>query len=156
MKAKWKLLILCIAIPLIMGELAGFISRKCIIQFSILNKPPLSPPGWLFLIVWTILYILMGFASYFILISNANPNILKKSLKAYGAQLVFNFSWAILFFNFELYFFSFLWLIVLWVLIAITIVLFYKILPLSAYLMIPYILWISFAGYLNFVIILLN
>lgn len=157
MKIKWKLLFLCILIPLIIGVFSGIISGNSIEQFSKMNKPSLSPPGWLFPIVWTILYVLMGIASYLVLVSNnKNQNVLKKALKTYGIQLIFNFFWSIWFFNLNLYFFSFLWLIILWILISITILLFYKISKLSAYLLLPYILWVTFAGYLNLGIAILN
>ncbi len=157
MKIKWKLLFLCILIPLIIGVFSGIISGNSIEQFSKMNKPSLSPPGLLFPIVWTILYVLMGIASYLVLVSNnKNQNVLKKALKTYGIQLIFNFFWSIWFFNLNLYFFSFLWLIILWILISITILLFYKISKLSAYLLLPYILWVTFAGYLNLGIAILN
>lgn len=157
MKIKWKLLFLCILIPLIIGVFSGIISSTSIEQFSKMNKPSLSPPGWLFPIVWTILYVLMGIASYLVLVSNnKNQNVLKKALKTYGIQLIFNFFWSIWFFNLNLYFFSFLWLIILWILISITILLFYKISKLSAYLLLPYILWVTFAVYLNLGIAILN
>lgn len=157
MKFKWNLLILCIAIPLIVGGLSGIIVGKSIEQFLLIKKPPLSPPGWIFPIVWTVLFILMGIASYLVIVSsNRGQDTLIKSLKVYGIQLIFNFFWSIWFFNFNLYFFSFIWLITLWILIFITIILFYKISKFSAYLMIPYIIWVTFAGYLNLGIALLN
>lgn len=126
------------------------------IAFDELNKPYLSPPGWLFPIVWTILYILMGLASYIIITSSSDGNKTKTALKIYGLQLLFNFFWPTLFFNLNLYFFSFLWLIILWLLILITIVLFYKISKTAAYLMVPYLLWVTFASHLNFSVALLN
>ncbi len=156
MKIKWKKLILSIAIPLAVGGLSGLISSDGIAMFSYINKPKISPPGWLFPIVWTILYIIMGLASYIVAMSNANELSTKNALKVYVLQLVFNFFWSILFFNFNLFFFSFLWLIILWLLIFITTILFYSISMPAAYLMVPYLLWVTFAGYLNFSIALLN
>ena len=156
MKIKWKGLILSIAIPLIVGGLAGLISRGGMMTFDKLNKPYLSPPGWLFPIIWTILYILMGLASYIIITSGSNGNKTKTALKTYGIQLLFNFFWPIFFFNLNLYFFSFLWLVILWILILITTILFYKISKLAAYLILPYLLWVTFASYLNISIALLN
>ena len=156
MKIKWKTLLLCIAIPLLMGGLAGLISRGSMSTFAALNQPPLSPPGWLFPVAWTILYTMMGVASYMILTSGAPQDNIGKAIKRYGWQLLFNFFWTFWFFNLQLYFFSFIWLIALWLLILATIVSFSHISKLAAYLMIPYLLWVTFAGYLNLGIALLN
>ncbi len=121
--------------------------------FQSLNKPALSPPGWLFPVVWTVLYILMGIASYLVLTSG-QPN--RAALTVYGIQLVFNFFWSIIFFNLESYLFAFIWLVFLWILIFTTMILFYRISKPAGYLLLPYLLWVTFAGYLNFCIYLLN
>lgn len=156
MKINWKILFICIAIPLITGGVAGFISRNSMNAFAALNKPPLSPPGLLFPIVWTILYLLMGIASYLILTSDAPQKDVGIALKLYFIQLFFNFLWPILFFQLELYFFAFIWLVVLWLLILATIISFSRISKPAAYLMVPYLLWVTFAGYLNLGIAILN
>lgn len=153
MKIQWKKLILCIALPLVVGGLAGLLTRGSMETFQSLNKPALSPPGWLFPIAWTILYILMGIASYLVLTSG-KPN--RTALVVYVIQLVFNFFWSIIFFNFEAYLFSFIWLIILWILIFATMILFFRISEPSGYLLLPYLMWVTFAGYLNFYIYLLN
>lgn len=153
MKIQWKKLILCIAIPLAAGGLAGLLIRNSMETFQSLNKPALSPPGWLFPVVWTILYILMGIASYLVLVSG-KPN--RSALSVYGIQLIFNFFWSIIFFNFEAYLFSFVWLIILWVLILATMILFFRVSEPAGYLLLPYLLWVTFAGYLNLYIYLLN
>ena len=153
MKIQWKKLILCIAIPLAAGGLAGLLIRNSMETFQSLNKPALSPPGWLFPVVWTILYILMGIASYLVLVSG-KPN--RSALSVYGTQLIFNFFWSIIFFNFEAYLFSFVWLIILWVLILATMILFFRVSEPAGYLLLPYLLWVTFAGYLNLYIYLLN
>lgn len=124
--------------------------------FEQINKPPLSPPGWLFPVVWTVLYISMGIASYLVLESDSSHKDIINALTFYGVQLFFNFLWSILFFNFSLYGIAFIWLLILWVLIIMTTVLFGKISKLSALLLIPYFLWVTFAGYLNFGIAVLN
>lgn len=155
MKIQWKKLIVCIAIPLAVGGISGFLTRESFKNFAILNKPPFSPPGWLFPVVWTILYVLMGIASYLVL-SAEKPFRVRTALTVYGVQLAFNFLWSIIFFNFELYLFAFVWLVLLWILILITTVLFYRISKPAGYLLIPYLLWVTFAGYLNFGIFLLN
>lgn len=153
MKIQWKNLITCIAIPLAVGSLSALLTRNSMETFASINKPALSPPGWLFPVVWTILYILMGIASYLVLTSG-KPNT--AALTVYGIQLVFNFFWSIIFFNLELYLFAFIWLVLLWLLILITTLLFYQISKPAGYLMLPYLLWVTFAGYLNFSIYLLN
>lgn len=156
MKIKWKTLILCILVPLAVGAIAAYISKDSIAIFENLVKPPLSPPGNIFPIVWTILYVLMGIASYIILASSASQDEINKAMRLYSLQLFFNFFWTFLFFNLQLYTLSFLWLLVLWVLILLTILSFSRISKTAAYLLIPYLLWVSFAGYLNLGIALLN
>ena len=155
MKIQWKKLIICIAIPLLVGGLAALITMGSMESFALLNKPPLSPPVWLFPVVWTILYILMGIASYLVYTS-PQPYRSKTSLTVYGVQLFFNFFWSIIFFNLEMYLFAFIWLVILWLLILVTTVLFYRIEKSAGYLMIPYLIWVTFAGYLNLGIYILN
>ena len=153
LKIQWKKLIACIAIPLAVGGLSALLTRSSMESFEALNKPPLSPPGWLFPVVWTILFILMGIASYLVVVST-KPN--RSALTVYGVQLFFNFVWSLLFFNLAQYLFAFVWLVILWILILITAVLFYRISRPAGYLMLPYLAWVAFAGYLNFAIYLLN
>lgn len=155
MKIEWKKLIISILIPLAVGGLSALLTRESMQTFDSITKPPLSPTPWLFPVVWTILFILMGIASYLIATSN-KPFRSKTALTVYAIQLVFNFFWSIIFFNLEMYLFAFIWLVVLWALIILTAVLFYRISKPAGYLMIPYILWVTFAGYLNFAIFLLN
>ncbi|MBE7043676.1 MAG: tryptophan-rich sensory protein [Ruminococcaceae bacterium] len=123
-------------------------------QFAQLNQPPLSPPGWLFPVVWTILYTLMGISSY--LIQQSDSPDKNTALRLYGIQLAVNFFWPILFFRFQAYLLSFFWILLLWVLIIVMIVQFYKIKPIAGLLQIPYLLWVTFATYLNLAIYLLN
>lgn len=103
--------------------------------------------------VWTVLYVLMGIASYLVLTSG-KPNGL--ALFVYGVQLLLNFFWPLFFFNMQAYLFSFVWLVLLWLLILAATVLFFRISKPAGYLMIPYLLWVAFAGYLNLSIYLLN
>ncbi len=153
MKIQWKKLIICIVIPLAVGALSALLTGGGMEAFKTLNKPAFSPPGWLFPVAWTILYILMGIASYLVLTSGKQS---KTALSVYGIQLVFNFFWSIIFFGFEAYLFAFVWLVVLWVLILATMILFFRISEPAAYLLLPYLLWVTFAGYLNYSIYLLN
>ena len=145
-----------IALPLIVGGVAALLTGNAMSDFMLLNKPPLSPPGWLFPVVWTILYILMGISAYLIDTSDATEKEITDALSVYYYQLLVNFLWSVFFFNFGWYFFSFLWIILLWVLIIVMIRKFDKISPTAAYLNLPYLLWVTFAAYLNFAIWWLN
>ena len=146
-------LIIAILIPLAVGSFSALISGNMSL-YSTINKPAFSPPSIVFPIVWTILYVLMGISSYIIYSSDSADKT--KALKIYALQLFFNFFWSILFFRYQLYLFSFLWLVILIVLICIMIKDFYKINPAAAYLQIPYLLWCIFAAYLNFSIYTMN
>ncbi len=148
-------MIICIAIPLLVGGLAAFLTKDSMAIFATVNKPPLSPPGWLFPVVWTILYILMGIASYLVLRQGPNKDV-TRALIVYGIQLLFNFCWSIIFFNMEAYLLAFIWLVALWLLILLAIKLFDQVSSAAGWLLIPYFAWVSFAGYLNLGISLLN
>lgn len=150
-----KDLLKSIALPLLVGILAGLLTRNSMETFSVLNKPPLAPPAILFPIVWTILYILMGVSFYFIQ-NNSNRKNCPKADNLYYYQLIVNFLWPIFFFRLEWYLFSFLWLLLLWILVFLMIQCFSKISKLAGWLTIPYLLWLTFAGYLNFAILWLN
>lgn len=153
MKFQWKKLVVCLLLPLAVGGLAAFLTRNSMDLFAMVKKPPLSPPGWLFPVVWTILYLLMGFASYLVLVAE-KPG--RTAWKFYLAQLAFNFVWPILFFHLQMYLLSFVWLLLLWMLILVTILWFTRSSRLAGYLLIPYLLWVTFAGYLNVGIYILN
>ena len=146
-------LIIAILIPLAVGSFSALISGNMAL-YSTINKPAFSPPSIVFPIVWTILYVLMGISSYIIYSSDSADKT--RALKIYALQLFFNFCWNILFFRYNLYLLSFLWLVILIVLICIMIKDFYKINPAAAYLQIPYLLWCIFAAYLNFSIYTMN
>ena len=153
MKFQWKKLVVCLLLPLAVGGLAAFLTRNSMDLLAMVKKPPLSPPGWLFPVVWTILYLLMGFASYLVLVAE-KPG--RTAWKFYLAQLAFNFVWPILFFHLQMYLLSFVWLLLLWILILVTILWFTRSSRLAGYLLIPYLLWVTFAGYLNVGIYILN
>ncbi|MBR4139007.1 MAG: tryptophan-rich sensory protein [Lachnospiraceae bacterium] len=125
-------------------------------MYEVLNKPMLAPPGWLFPIVWTILYTLMGISAYLILRSKASKEDVKDAMTIFYYQLLINLLWPAFFFGFRWYFFSFLWILLLIGFVITMIVKFYKIRKVAAYLNIPYLLWICFASYLNLAIWWLN
>lgn len=146
-------LIISILIPLAVGGISALISGN-MSTYSSLKQTVLSPPGFIFPIVWTILYILMGISSYIIYSSNSTEK--PKALLLYGIQLFFNFCWSIIFFKYNLYLFAFIWLVALIGVIILMIRQFYSISPLAAYLQLPYLVWCIFAAYLNFSIFVLN
>lgn len=155
-KINVKTLLICIAIPLAVGLLASLLTRNGIESSKLTQKPPLSPPDWLFPIVWTILYTLMGIASYLVIQANNSIHDATSALQPYGIQLALNFLWTIVFFNLKWYFVAFLVIIALWIFIYLTIQAFYKESKYAAYAMIPYLIWVTFAAYLNLGIWLLN
>ena len=142
-------------IPMITGGISAFIIRDSTDIYPTLERPPLSPPSWLFPVVWTILYILMGVSLYLIRISNTTDEK-RTAYILFAAQLILNFIWSPLFFIAEKYFLSLLVLIALVICTAAMIAAFYKISKSAALLQIPYFLWLCFAGYLNFGIYILN
>lgn len=149
---KIKNLIIFIIIPLLVGFIGSILGNSKM-GFDKINKPEFTPPGIIFPIVWTILYILMGISSYIIYKKDKNKF---NSLTIYGIQLFFNMLWTLFFFNFEWYLFSFIWLIILIGLVIVMIYKFYKTDKTAGLLQIPYLIWLIFASILNFNIFLLN
>ena len=153
MKIDLKKLIFYIGITVLIGSLPSFFI-KIGDTYKSFNKPPLSPPGIVFPIVWTILFILMGISIYRVMITNSNQK--NEARLIYFIQLILNALWTPIFFGFRNYFLGFLWIIMLIVLVITMILTFNKIDNISAYLNIPYLLWLIFALYLNFGVFLLN
>ena len=156
MKIRWKPFLISLGIPLAIGGLSAFLTNDSMKEFQQLNQPPLSPPGWLFPVVWSILFVLMGIASYLVCTSDVPRRDRRTALWLYGVQLGVNFFWSIFFFNLGLYLFSFLWLLFLWVLLLALWLLFRRISKPAGWLLVPYLLWVTFAGYLNLGIYFLN
>ena len=151
-----KALIISLLIPLAVGGLAAWLTMDSMAQFAALAQPPLSPPGWVFPVVWTILYLLMGWASFLIWKSGAPQVAKKRALGLYGVQLAVNFVWPLLFFRAGLYGFALIWLVILLVLVVETMLAFGRIDRRAAWLLAPYFLWLLFAAYLNAGVWLLN
>lgn len=151
---KVKSLLFSIAISVGIGALSTLLTFKNFSTYSNMNQPPLSPSAWLFPVVWTILYVLMGVSAFLVYQSKKPTKSL--ALFVYGLQLFFNFFWSIIYFNFGQILFAFVWLVILWLLIIIMIVLFFRENKISAYLQIPYLLWVTFAGYLNLALYIVN
>ena len=150
LKKRTKTLLTCLAVPLGVGAVSGFLTQGSMDTFEKLNQPPLAPPGWVFPVVWLILYALMGIAAYRIYMKDPKAEV----LKLYLIQLAVNFLWPILFFNFGWQLFAVVWLLLLWYLVLVMIKEFAKIDEGAAKLMIPYLIWLTFASYLNIAIAL--
>lgn len=152
---KIKPFAISLAIPLAVGVLSAFVTSGSMQQrYAEMAKPPFAPPSWLFPVVWTILFILMGAASYLVYISeNADK---KPALLLYGVQLGLNFIWPIIFFVFGKYLFAFAWLMLLWFAVIAMNVKFFRINRLSGYMIVPYVIWLAFAAYLNSFAYILN
>lgn len=155
MDIDWKKLLLSLAIPLGVGALASLLAGGYDL-YAELVQPPLSPPGWVFPIVWTALYLLMGYASYRVWVAPAEEAQKKKALTLYGLQLAANFIWPLLFFGGQWYLLSLLWLALLWILILLTLRAFGAVEERASDLLVPYLLWVTFALYLNFGVWLQN
>jgi translocator protein len=151
MNKPFSLLILAIflLIPILIGVTAGFATSSSVSSWYVeLNKPFFNPPNWLFGPVWTVLYLLMGISSWLVYRSPAGASR-TLSLDIYGFMLFLNFIWSFLFFGFRLPGAAFVEIILLWLIIVIMIIQFYRVHRLAALLQIPYLLWISFASLLN-------
>ena len=145
-KATWRSLVALEAATLGAGALVGYLTRDGMDFFRTLSKPGFAPPGWLFPIVWSILYALMAYCMWLVL----------RALGLYIAQLAVNLMWPVLFFILKALGLSFFWLILLFCLIFIMAVQFGQQKPLAGWLLVPYLLWVTFAGVLNFAVARMN
>lgn len=153
----WKKIrpyLISILLALAVGGLGALASHSAMETFESLVQPPLAPPGWLFPVVWTVLYILMGISAAIIYTSPQGDR--RGALGIYAAQLAVNLGWTVLFFPFGLYLAALIWLLALILLIVCMILRFCRIDPRAAYLQLPYLVWCLFAAYLNFGIYVLN
>lgn len=138
------------------GWLSGFLTKDGVELYNqTIQQPPLSPPSIVFPIVWGILYILMGISVARISMTQQS-GLRTKAMVLYGIQLAMNFFWSLIFFNLQKFGIAFLWLIILWCLILAMILVFQKIDVIASRLQIPYLLWVTFAAYLNLGVWLLN
>lgn len=155
-KRKWAPYAAFILLTEAVGALAGFLTREGteLYKYAV-EKPPLSPPAIVFPIVWAVLYLLMGIGAARIWLAPRSPGR-TEGLVLFFVQLAVNFVWSLLFFNLEAFGFAFVWLAALWALIVWMTVTFRETDRAAAYLQIPYILWVFFAGYLNYGVWLLN
>ena len=155
-RRNWKTYAFWILITEAVGGLAGWLTREGTKLYNeTVIQPPLSPPPVVFPIVWGILYALMGISAARIYTAHPSPER-SRGLNLYFAQLIVNFFWSLIFFNAQAFGFAFIWLLLLWGLVLWMILTFRKIDPLAAWLQIPYLLWLSFAAYLNLGVWYLN
>ena len=146
-----------IMLPLVVGGLSGFFTTSSISGwYTTINKPSFNPPNWIFGPVWTLLYMMMGIALFIIWKSEADAVLKKQALIFFFIQLAINFCWSLLFFYCESPGWALIDIVLMWVFILLTIFSFGKISSLSAWLLVPYISWVSFAAVLNFAIWRMN
>ena len=159
-KSKGKRHILALIISILLAEGIGLLSAYLGMAnnetYKGLIKPAFSPPTWVFSIVWPILYLIMAIAAYRVWLKGRGEINVKKALTIYGIQLFLNFLWTIIFFRFRLIGLAFIELMLLLIFILLTTFEFFRLDKAAGILMIPYILWVSFAGVLNFTYWMLN
>lgn len=154
-KSKLKIYGIFLLITGAVGGLSALLTNMGMESYKAAEKPPLTPPDIVFPIVWSILFTLMAISAARVWLTD-NSRMRNRSMIIYALQLFFNFFWSVLFFNFESYGLALMWLVVLWVLILLMIVQFSKSDRIAGLLQIPYLLWVSFAGYLNYMVWILN
>lgn len=156
MKNKKLINILLVLLPLLIGIASAILTRSAMQDYSELNRPFLAPPTILFPIAWTILYILMGIGSALIYSKEEYNDNRSIGLTLHIVQLILNFFWSIIFFNMKQYFVAFIWLVILWLVVFSMLQNYKKISKTAFFLNVPYIVWLTFAGYLNLAVAILN
>lgn len=155
-KQNWKPYVFFIALAEGVGILSGWLSREGTEAYAeMVTKPPLSPPGWVFPVVWTVLFALMGFGAARVYLAEPGGDR-SRGLNFFVAQLIVNFFWSLIFFNAQAYGLALIWLLALWMLVLGMALAFYKVDPVSGWLQLPYLLWLTFAAYLNWGVLQLN
>ena len=152
MNKSKKTKIVFILISLAVGGLSAFLTRNNMNVFDAIQKPPLTPPAIVFPIVWTILFSLMGYGAARVYLEDPTSN----GIEVFGINLAVNFFWSSIFFNLQAYTFAFIWLLLLIAVVIVMIIKFYRVDKAAAYLQLPYLAWLLFAGYLNLYIALMN
>lgn len=145
-----------LAIPLLTGGLSALITRGDMEIYQKFNQPPAAPPAWLFPVVWTILYALMGVSLYLVWNSTVAHSQKRLAFIFFGIQLFLNFIWSPIFFGMERFLLAFIVLVLMWIFTLGMILIFYWISKPAGLLQIPYLLWLTYAGYLNYAIYVLN
>ena len=147
--SKWKAYAFWILLSIAVGALSGWLTREGTRLFSeTAAQPPLSPPMWVFPVVWGLLFLLMGVSAARVSLTLQSEDR-SRGLNLFVLQLVVNFFWSLIFFNAQAYGFALLWLILLWILVFLMIRSYFAVDPAAAKLQLPYLLWLTFAAYLN-------
>lgn len=150
-------LIVAVLLPVLVGAVSGlFTSSSVKTWFVTLNKPSFNPPSYVFAPVWTTLYVMMGIAFYIVWISETDKAQQRKAMTVYFIQLFLNFCWSFIFFYKQRPDLAFIEIVFLWISIVATLVLFYRISKPAGWLLVPYLMWVSFASALNYAIWQLN
>ena len=156
-KINWLKLIISLLICQVAGLVGSIFTMPAIgVWYATLHKPAFSPPNWIFGPVWIILFILMGIALYLVWSKSNGKEERNKAIIFFSVQLILNIAWSFCFFYLQNPLSGLVEIFVLWIFILLTIIYFYKISKLAAYLLIPYILWVSFAAVLNYFLFILN
>lgn len=150
----WPALVIFEAVTLGLGALNGFLTSGSMAIYDSLQQPPLAPPGWLFPVAWSVLYAAMALSA-FLLWQKQETNH-RGLLTLWGAQLLVNLAWPWIFFVLQAFGLAFLWLLVLWVLVLLLMLGSFRQRKAAGWLLVPYLLWLTFAGYLNLMIAVLN
>ncbi len=154
---KIKNYVYSIIATLAVGGLSALLTAGSRNVYSAAQKPPLSPPAWVFPVVWTILYVLMAVSFAIVYTKRKNePMMRRNALNVYALNLFFNFFWSIIFFDFNAYLLAFVWLLLLWFVIFVMFLNYYRTNKTAGLLLLPYLVWVTFAGYLNFGVWTLN
>ena len=152
---KWKTYAFWVGLAELIGAVSGFLSRRGTeIYAGTVVKPPLSPPGWVFGVVWPILYALMGIGAAIVRLEDSATG--RRGINIFIAQLIVNFFWSLIFFNLQAFGLAFFWILVLLALVIWMAYVFYQAKPLAGFLQITYILWLLFAAYLSAGVWILN
>ena len=149
-------LLASLALPLFLGAIAGLFTAEAVPEwYETLNRPSFNPPNWLFGPVWTTLYMLLGISLFLIWKQSASKER-NLAIFVFLLQQALNFGWSFIFFYFNMIGFALIEIILLWISIIVMLVLFYKIKPMTAYINIPYLIWVTFATILNASYYILN
>ena len=148
------------ALPLVVGGIASFLTSDAMMQFNAFRQPPLSPPAWLFPVAWTILYLLMGAASYLLYAYLPNDageaKTRRAALLVYSIQLAINFAWSLVFFGLGNHWLAFMLLMAMWLMIIALVAMSFRLDKRAGWMLVPYLAWTTFAAYLNLAIAILN
>lgn len=148
--------VICIAVPVIVGLVSGYITRDNMVVFDSIKKPALTPPAIVFPIAWSILYVMMGIASFLALKNCRDFTQIVSVMIPYIIQLILNFIWSIIFFNTQSYGLALACLVLMWIMIVRSMITFATVSMIAGWFLLPYIIWVSFAAYLNVMIVIMN